>query len=223
MSADQTSAPWVLFDFDGTLVSGDNGTRMILAFARSRGWPLIIMLLATPIVLPMVFFPPSKRFGVSVYLWLSTVGMSKKQTKRCLKQLVDFTASQPELYRIDSSWQRLQTHLMEGDNVVIVTGCWQKMAQLILKGLGLENIKVIGSRKKRWCGGYISQPHCYGKHKLSCLAAHEINPPWSYVYTDSVADRYLLKLANHPVLVRPTLYTLLRVRSILGTNVEIIK
>lgn len=214
---------WVLFDFDGTLVRGDNGTRMIYAFARSRGWPIITMLLATPIVLPLVFFPPTKRLGASIYLWLSTVGMSKQQIKRCLKRLSKYTASHPERYRIDATWQCLQTHLAAGDKVVIVTGCWQKMAKMILAALGLKGVQVIGSRKKSWHGGYICQPHCYGKHKLICLAAHGVNPPWSYVYTDSASDRYLLKQANHPVLVRPTLYTLIRVRNTIGSDIEVIR
>ncbi len=213
----------VLFDFDGTLVRGDNGTRMILAFARSRGWPIIVMLLATPVILPLLFCPPTKRLGASMYLWLSTVGMHKRQINRCLKKLAAHTASYPERYRIENTWQRIDAHLAAGDQVVVVTGCWQKMARLILTGLGLKNVQVIGSRKQRWLGGYISQPHCYGKHKLDCLKAQDIEPPWSYVYTDSASDRYLLKLAAKPVLVRPTPYTLIRIQYILGKDIEVIR
>lgn len=213
----------VLFDFDGTLVRGDNGTRMILAFARSRGWPFVPLILATPIILPILFFPPTKRLGASMYLWLSTVGMKKRQINQCLKRLARFTANRPEHYRIDGAWQRLREHQAAGDRLVVVTGCWEKMARKILKGMGLRGITVIGSRKKRWFGGYISQPHCYGSHKLICLAAHGIHPPWAHAYTDAASDRHLLLQADNPVLVRPSPYTLARIRSLLDKPVEVIR
>ncbi len=212
----------VLFDFDGTLISGDNGTRMIVEFARSRGWPLITSILCTPIILPLLLFPPTKRLGASMYLWLSTVGMGKNQINRCLKRLAAVTAGNPQHYRIEPAWERLQQHLQAGDKVVVITGCWEKMAKKTLKAMGLNGVTVIGSRKQRWLGGYISNPHCYGKNKVHCLASQNITPPWTYAYTDSVSDRHLLRLADKPVLVRPSLYSLIRVKSIFG-NIEVIK
>ncbi len=212
----------VLFDFDGTLVCGDNGTRMIVAFARSRGWPLFTLLLCTPIVLPLLLFPPTKRLGASMYLWLSTVGMRKTQIDQCLNHLAAFTASHAQHYRIEPAWQRLEQHLQAGDKVVIVTGCWEKMAKKTLRAMGLKGVKVIGSRKQRWLGGYISSPHCYGKNKVRCLASESFTPPWTHAYTDSVSDRHLLRLAGKPVLVRPSWYSLLRIRHLFG-NIEVIK
>jgi len=130
----------VLFDFDGTLVNGDNGTRMIMAFAQARKWPIITSLLLTPIILPLLLFPPTKKWGASTYLWLSTVGMSKKHINRCLKHLAQNTAKYAQRYRIEPAWARLEQHLQAGDQVVIITGCWEKMAKKMLQAMGLKDV-----------------------------------------------------------------------------------
>ena len=215
------TSPLVLFDFDGTLVSGDNGTRMIVMFARSRIWPLVPMVTFCPIIFLFLFFPPTKHIGASIFLWLSTVGMSKKKISQCLSRLAKYTASKPEHYVIQSAWQRLLTHQKNGDRVVVVTGCWEKQAKKTLKALGLKNITVIGSRKKRWFGGYISSPHCYGPDKIICLAENKILPPWKAAYTDSFSDRHLFRLAKKCILVRPSDYSLKRMRKNFA-NIELL-
>jgi len=197
----------VLFDFDGTLVSGDNGTRMIFHIAAERWWPFLPMVLAAPLLLPLVFLPGTKNIGASGFLWLCTVGLDKKRLNRTLKRLATSIASRSDQVRIDASWQRLLEHQRKGDRIVIVTGCWVKMAKKILHAMGLRDITVIGSRKHRFLGGYISKPHCYARHKLSCLAEHGIHPPFIIAYTDSASDRHLLANSTRQVLVRPSLYT----------------
>lgn len=202
----------MLFDFDGTLVSGDNGTRMIFVLGRHRRWPLIPLIMLAPVILPFLFFPPTKHIGASAFLWLATVGISKKQMSRCLQGLAAYTATHSERYIIDSAWQRLLEHQQQGDRIVVVTGCWEKQAKKTLKALGLKNITVVGSRKQRFLNGYISKPHCYGRDKISCLAEHSIEPVWKAVYTDSVSDRFLFQQTDKRVLVRPSNYSLRRMQ-----------
>lgn len=206
-NASARQATIVLFDFDGTLVSGDNGTRMIFHIAAARWWPFLPMLLAAPILLPLLFIPGSKNIGASGFLWLATVGLHKKRLNQILISLATSIAKRSDKVRIDASWQRLLQHQRQGDRIVIVTGCWVKMARKILYAMGLRDITVIGSRKHRFLGGYISKPHCYARHKLSCLAEQGIHPPFIIAYTDSASDRHLLANAARQVLVRPSLYT----------------
>jgi len=197
----------VLFDFDGTLVTGDNGTRMIIHIAAERWWPFVPMVLAAPVLLPLVFLPGTKNIGASGFLWLSTVGLDKKRLNRILKRLANSIAGRSAQVRIEASWQRLLEHQRQGDRIVVVTGCWVKMANKILYAMGLRDITVIGSRKHRFLGGYISKPHCYAQHKLDCLAEQGIHPPFIIAYTDSASDRHLLANSVRQVLVRPSLYT----------------
>ncbi|MDA3933554.1 MAG: HAD family hydrolase [Gammaproteobacteria bacterium] len=201
------NASIVLFDFDGTLVSGDNGTRMILRIAAERWWPFVPMLLAAPLLLPLLSIPGSKNIGASGFLWLSTVGLSKKRLNSILERLASSIAHRAEQVKIEASWQRLLQHQRQGDRIVVVTGCWVKMAKKMLRSMGLSDITIIGSRKHRFFGGYISKPHCYARHKLTCLAERGIHPPFIITYTDSASDRHLLANSLQQVLVRPSLYT----------------
>ncbi len=201
------AATTVLFDFDGTLVSGDNGTRMIFHLAAERWWPFLPMLVAAPVLLPLLLIPGTKNIGASGFLWLTTVGLKPQRLHRNLHRLAASIASRPDKVRIEASWQRLLEHQRQGQRIVVVTGCWVQMATKILHAMGLRDITVIGSRKHRLLGGYISKPHCYARHKLSCLATHNIHPPFVIAYTDSASDRHLLANSHQQVLVRPSLYT----------------
>lgn len=208
----------VLFDFDDTLVYGDTGARMILQLGKQRIWPLFLSVIVSPIALPLLLFSSStRRFGASIYLWLSTVGMSQKKIDDCLERLAKKIANQPGQYHIGKTWKHLYDHMNAGDKVVIVTGCWESLAKRIVDLMGIKNIKIIGSQQKRWMGGYISHSHCYGKNKLTHLSKAGFYPPWAFAYSDSFSDIHLLRHADTACLIKPSRRTLTKVRQLLST------
>src|SRR5690606_24338866 len=66
--------PLVVFDFDHTLYDGDSGSHLVLWLIRRHWWRRLAALLAAPVLLPMVAWLPTRRRGISGFLWIATFG-----------------------------------------------------------------------------------------------------------------------------------------------------
>src|SRR5690606_13917773 len=66
--------PLVVFDFDHTLYDGDSGSHLVLWLVRRHWWRQLAALLAAPVLLPMVAWLPTRRRGISGFLWIATFG-----------------------------------------------------------------------------------------------------------------------------------------------------
>jgi phosphoserine phosphatase len=64
----------VVFDFDHTLYDGDSGGHLVGWLIRRSAWRSLAAILAAPILLPLVAFLPTRRFGISGFLWIGTLG-----------------------------------------------------------------------------------------------------------------------------------------------------
>jgi len=64
----------VVFDFDHTLYDGDSGGHLVRWLIRRSAWRSLAAILAAPILLPLVAFLPTRRFGISGFLWIGTLG-----------------------------------------------------------------------------------------------------------------------------------------------------
>jgi len=68
------SGKLVVFDFDHTLYDGDSGSHLVGWLLRRNAWRTIVAILAAPLLLPLVAFLPTRRFGISGFLWIGTLG-----------------------------------------------------------------------------------------------------------------------------------------------------
>jgi len=100
-------------------------------------------------------------------------------------------------------------HQAEGRPVVLVSGTFQGLLEVIAEALGLQG--AVGTRlrlrKGRYTGDVI-EPICFGAGKVErlrqYLAQHpEIDLAASYAYADSIYDVPLLEIVSHPVAVYP--------------------
>src|SRR3546814_9659695 len=66
--------PLVVFDFDHTLYDGDSGSHLVMWLIRRHWWRKLAALLAAPVLLPMVAWLPTRRRGISGFLWVATFG-----------------------------------------------------------------------------------------------------------------------------------------------------
>ena len=71
----RTDAPLVVFDFDHTLYDGDSGGELVQWLLTRSAWRAAAAILASPLLLPLLAFLPTRRSGISGYLWLGTIGL----------------------------------------------------------------------------------------------------------------------------------------------------
>src|SRR5690606_25110249 len=70
-------APLVVFDFDHTLYDGDSGSHLFAWLIRRSWWRQLLALLLAPVFAPMVAFLPTRRTGISGFVWAGTVGFHR--------------------------------------------------------------------------------------------------------------------------------------------------
>ena len=211
----------VLFDLDGTLLRGDSGTRLIVGLLIRSPWRVLVAALLVPFLGPLILIPSTKAAGASGFLWVATVGLPEYRLQQRVQAEASRTAERKHKLAIPAAWRLLRDHQAHGHHIVIVTGCWENLAQPSLQRLGLEGFTLVGSRTRTFLGGYVSYRHCYGPRKLECLAEHGIHPPWDYAYSDSASDLPVLSQARQPALVRPSALGLRTVRQRLSTVVVV--
>ena len=193
----------VVFDFDHTLYDGDSGGHLVL-WVLKRSWPRrIAALLATPLLLPLVAFLPTRRFGISGYLWIGTFGL---HDRRDLDRLIDryVTADEAGIRArlLPKALVVLQQHRDAGDRVVVATGAPPELARAILDFVAHQDLPVIGSVSRPFLGGLVTRDHCHHENKMRMVreAGHG---PIDIAYSDSAADLPLLQAARAPVVVNP--------------------
>ena len=67
----------VVYDMDGTLFRGDCGGAFIKQRIKASIGRLVLSALVAPCAYPMLHIPSLRRLGVSIYLWIASVGMTE--------------------------------------------------------------------------------------------------------------------------------------------------
>jgi phosphatidylglycerophosphatase C len=199
----ETAAPLVVFDFDHTLYDGDSGGDLVQWLLRRNPLRAVAAILASPLLLPLLAFLPTRRHGISGYLWLGTFGL---RDYRDLNALIRrYVAARETVLRgklLPIALAVLGRHLAQGDRVVIATGAPPVLAHAILAFVAREDVPVVGSHEAPRWGGLVTIDHCHNENKLRCLARHGYGGI-DVAYSDSSADLPLLEAARHPVVVNP--------------------
>lgn len=104
----------------------------------------------------------------------------------------------------------LQEHKRQGLKIVILSGVFQPILNLVAAKLGIEiRIGTKLEQKKGRYTGHLSGSLCFDEEKLAMLKEYikekalEIDFKRSFAYADSFTDRYVLELVGNPVATYP--------------------
>ncbi len=200
----RVDAPLVVFDFDHTLYDGDSGSYLFLWLIRRAWWRRLLALLLAPVAGPLVAFLPTRRAGISAFVWAGTVGV---RDRAALDALIDrYVALHGDVIQarlLPVALDTFQQHRTRGDRVAVATGAPPELARAILALAGHGDVPVIGTLLAPRLGGMGARRHCHHTMKMAMLREAGHAGPIAQAYSDSSADLPLLQAAARPVVVNP--------------------
>lgn len=221
--APREDAPLVVFDFDHTLYDGDSGSHLFKWLIERAWWRQALALLAAPVAGPMVAWLRTRRAGISVFVWIGTVGLHRR---RDLDELIDrYVASHVEAIKsrlLPIALEVLHRHREAGDRVVVATGAPPELARAILAFVAHEDVPVVGTLVGPKLGAVGAIRHCHHAMKMTMLREAGYTQPVAMAYTDSSADLPLLQAAQRPVVVNPKAGRVAMFRAVLPPGTPIL-
>jgi phosphatidylglycerophosphatase C len=197
-------APLVVFDFDHTLYDGDSGSHLFAWLIRRTWWRRLLALPMLPVFLPLVAFLPTRRFGVSAFVWAGTVGFHRsKELDKLIDRYVATHAQEIRRRLLPIGIEALHRHRQAGDRVVVATGAPPELARAILAFVAHEDVPVVGTDIGPRLGGLGARRHCHNEMKMTMLREAGFRDEVAIAYSDSSADLPLLRAARKPVVVNP--------------------
>lgn len=216
-------APLVVFDFDHTLYDGDSGSHLFKWLIERNAWRKLLALLIAPVFGPMIAWMPTRRRGISAFVWVGTLGM---------KTVADFNTATDRyvVAHTDTIRQRLlpialdvlRAHREAGDRVLIATGAPPELARAILAFVAHEDLPVIGTQVGPKYGAIGAIRHCHYRMKMTMLRDAGFTAPVEKAYSDSSADLPLLQAAQQPVVVNPKAKRIAMFRRVLPAGTPIL-
>lgn len=126
-------APLVVFDFDHTLYDGDSGTHLFASLIKRNPLRMLAALLVTPIAGPMVALLPTRRAGISVYVWIGSFGLHRaRDFNKVIDAYVLRNEAQMRAKLLPQALEVFAAHRAKGDRVVVATGAPPELARAIL-------------------------------------------------------------------------------------------
>ncbi len=197
-------APLVVFDFDHTLCDGDAGTKLYRWLIGRAWWRGLLALLVAPLAGPMLAFLPTRRFGISAFVWAGTLGAGDTEALDALiDQFVVDREAQLRASALPIALTVFAEHRRAGDRVVVATGAPPRLAQAILALVADADLPILGTELGPGCGGMVVRRHCHHAMKMAMLRDAGFAAPIAAAYSDSSADLPLLQAARRPVVVNP--------------------
>ena len=196
--------PLVVFDFDHTLYDGDSGTHLFKWLINRAWWRQLLALLIAPVFAPMIAFLPTRRRGISAFVWVGTVGLHRR---RDLDDLIDrYVLANTEQIKsklLPIALDVLHRHREAGDRVIVATGAPPELARAILAFVAHEDVPVIGTEVGPKFGAVGAIRHCHHEMKVRMIREAGHVSIIDRAYSDSSADLPLLQAATRPVVVNP--------------------
>ncbi|GGD34018.1 haloacid dehalogenase-like hydrolase [Pseudoxanthomonas indica] len=196
-------APLVVFDFDHTLYDGDSGGHLVKWLLVRNPLRALVAVAASLVLGPMTAFLPTRRHGISGYIWIGTFGL---HGRRSFDSLIDrYVATHREEIQarlLPVALEVFREHRAAGDCVVVATGAPPELARAILKFVAHEDVPVVGTAVGPRLGAVVATRHCHNEEKMRMLRERGYGEV-AVAYSDSSADLPLLKAARAPVVVNP--------------------
>ena len=199
----RAGADLVVFDFDHTLYDGDSGSHLFAWMIRRSRLRVLVALLATPLLGPMVAFLPTRRWGISGYVWIGSFGLhAAREFDRVIDRYVATHRERIGARLLPVALDVFAQHRARGDRVVVATGAPPELARAILDFAGHGDVPVIGTQVGPRLGAVIATRHCHNEEKVRMLRERGYTGI-AMAYSDSSADLPLLLAAREPVVVNP--------------------
>lgn len=169
-----------IFDFDKTLVSIDTASALISAIILRSATRTAAAALAVLIAGPLFLARGTRLMGISIFLWIATVGDSRDNFDRlCTDFGSTFHAENPAGRTFGLVPEQLQEHVRAGHRVVVLSGSFRLLVELIIKRLVDGRVQVIGSTVRAFGRGLIAHHHCVGEAKVKTALDHRAAPCWA--------------------------------------------
>ena len=196
-------APLVVFDFDHTLYDGDSGTHLFASLIKRNPLRMLAALLVTPIAGPLVAMLPTRRTGISVYVWIGSFGLHRaRDFNKVIDAYVLRNEAQMRAKLLPQALEVFAARRAKGDRVVVATGAPPELARAILAFVAHQDVPVIGTEVGPRLGGVGPTRHCHNEEKMRMLRERGYGDI-DIAYSDSTADLPLLLAAKAPVVVNP--------------------
>jgi phosphatidylglycerophosphatase C len=196
-------APVVVFDFDHTLYDGDSGGHLVKWLIQRNPLRLLAALAASVVLGPMVAFLPTRRRGISGYIWIGTFGLhGRRGFDALIDHYVATHTQQVQQRLLPVALEVLREHRANGNRVVVATGAPPELARAILSFVAHQDVPVIGTAVGPRFGAVVATRHCHNEEKMRMLRERGYGDI-AVAYSDSSADLPLLKAARAPVVVNP--------------------
>jgi phosphoserine phosphatase len=118
----------------------------------------------------------------------------------------------------------LREHVRAGHRVIVISGSFAALVEVIMKRLVDGRVEVIGSSVRAFGRGLIAHRHCEGEAKVKMALDHGVpDREWDVGYSDSAADIHVLRRCKRRVLVNPSEKTVAAYRRALGAQFEIVR
>ena len=216
-------APLVVFDFDHTLYDGDSGSHLFKWLIERAWWRRLLALLIAPVAGPMVAWLPTRRSGISAFVWVGTVGLhGERDLDSMIDEYVALHASGIRARLLPIALEVLHRHREAGDLVVVATGAPPELARAILAFVAHEDVPVVGTLVGPRFGAVGAIRHCHSHVKMTMLRDAGYTQPVAIAYSDSSADLPLLQAAQHPVVVNPKASRVAMFRRVLPAGTPIL-
>ena len=180
--------------------------------------------LTVPLVLPFLFHARTKRMGFSALLWITTFCMSNNKLANLRRTFIKHYLTNSSTIVFKDAINQMQQHLLNADEVIVVSGASRWMVKAIFSQKDLPPVKLICSEEKRFLGGMICTFHCYAMNKAKRIQRHyELAEFNSLIgYSDSAADIPLLTLCHKRVVVNPQPKCLKRLRKSFNQQMKVV-
>ena len=199
--APAAAAPLVVFDFDHTLCDGDAGTGFYRWLIGRAWWRGLLALLMAPVAGPMLAFLPTRKRGISAFVWAGSVG-ERLPLDALIDRYVELHETRLRASALPIALAVFAEHRHKGDRVVVATGAPPELARAILAFVAHEDVPVIGTAVGPRFGAVVATRHCHHEEKVRMLRERGYGEI-AVAYSDSSADLPLLKAAKAPVVVNP--------------------
>jgi phosphatidylglycerophosphatase C len=216
-------APLVVFDFDHTLFHGDSGSHLFKWLIYRAWWRKLLAVLIAPLFGPMIAWMPTRRRGISAFVWVGTLGMRTLDQFNALSdRYVAAHADEIQARLLPIGLDVLRQHREAGDRVIVATGAPTSLARAILAFVAHEDLPVIGTLLGPKYGAIGAVRHCHYQMKMRMLADAGYGGAVAAAYSDSTADMPLLKAAAKPVVVNPKASSIVKFRRELAADTPIL-
>ena len=180
----------IIFDLDGTLLSGDSMRTWITEQLKSHPVRFLCALVSMPVASILMKFKKTKEIGISIFLWIATYGLSKDQLQEEFRtfSIRIKNNSIPNLTWFQDGLLEIKAHLDQERRVILATGTPELLAKELLSSMDLD-IEAVGTTLKNRNRGWISESHCVNEEKVRRLKKLNIQN-WLATYSDDIKQDY---------------------------------